>query len=869
MAHAETIGAIVAHWAERQPDAPVFLEDGKAPLTYRGLNEIMAEVGGILGAAGLSRGKRIGLLAPSGAAFGSALLSICAVATVVPINPNFTAEEMDVHFRDCGVDALVIHAGMDSPARSVADRCSIPVLDLTAADERVAGSVTVLGPPLPGGKEFEPSRPDDILWVLSTSGTTAGKRIVAARHGPRLVNLIRKSASERLGPDDRALVMRPLYYAAGIANILSACVTGGSAVFLPRFESGLFFRYLAEFQPTWFTGGSTFLKEILAEAPAYHGERDAWTIRTIVAPLGPADAALVEPLETLFSARLIESYSCTEAGVISCNRPDEGETKRGTVGRPILCDVRILDPDFRPVTAGTKGEIVISGDAVFEGYENDKTANAQSFVDGWFRTGDEGFLDEDGYLSLTGRIKETINRGGEKVSPVEVDGAAMSLPGVADAATFPVPHPTLGEEVALAVVAAPGVVLHENEVLKQLGEKLSGYKLPRRIVLTDRIPKSDAGKVQRHELFERLGPFAGPGAIATDSEARMPSPLEARLQSIWAEILGIDRVGLDDNFFLLGGDSLQAVELFLRIEKELRCPLPVAALFEAGSVAEMATLIESDQPQGCIVPIQPTGSRPPFFCVHGGSGQVIGFYNLAKRLGRDQPFYGIQAIGWDGVTPPFTRTSDMVAHYLSELRKVQPSGPYYLGGFSFGGRIAVYMANALKASGDEVELLAILDSASSTGKKFVGLGQWLDRHPSRSPLSTMPLALRYGWFRVRKAYDEIYNRGRRRILFRLCERYRRSGRKAPETLCRPDRLSRLIEIEHRNMSPYEGDAIYFAAQPGPKSMSHPDRRDSWGRIIKGNLEIVQLDCLHEQVIQEPHVGTVAERLQRCLEEGRG
>ncbi len=512
-----------------------------------------------------------------------------------------------------------------------------------------------------------------------------------------------------------------------------------------------------------------------------------------------------------------------------------------------------------------RGEIVVKGGRAFGPEDGDSEYDEADFIDGWFRTGDEGFLDEDGYLTVTGRIKEMINRGGEKVSPTEVDAALVSHPGVREAATFPIAHPTLGEEVAAAVVRTAASTLTEKDLSRFVLTKLAGFKVPRRIVFVDQIPKSDAGKVQRYKLAQELGVGIEKGTRRPGRSERELTPSEYRLHSIWRRVLGNRNIGVDDNFFLVGGDSLQAVELFLQIEKELKQRLPVAVLFEAGTVAEMAALIEEGVPQGCVVPIQPEGAKPPFFCVHGATGQVIGFHHLSRHLGKDQPFYGIQSIGWDATTPPYTKTADMAAHYVAGMREVQPHGPYYLGGYSFGGRIAVHMANMLKAAGEEVAFLALLDPSSLIGRQYVNFGQWLERIEAPPGPSRLLLASRYGWFRARRAADDVYVRARRAILFPIREYYRRSGRKVPMSMRRPDRLNRLIRIEHRHMPSYDGDAIHFKTAISRRSMNHRDVKDSWNRVIKGRLEVVPVPGRHSEIIREPHVRDLAKALGPALD----
>jgi acyl carrier protein len=288
--------------------------------------------------------------------------------------------------------------------------------------------------------------------------------------------------------------------------------------------------------------------------------------------------------------------------------------------------------DGRILSPAERGEVVVRDEQIFDGYEDNPAANAAAFFDGWYRTGDEGFFDEDGYLTLTERINETINRGGEKIAPGEVDKALLRHPEVRQAVTFPIPHATLGEEVAAAVVLAKGTTTTDQELNRFLQRRLAGFKVPRRILFTDAIPRSANGKVQRRALAKAFdldftAPAAGKKAAQDD---RPPTPVEHQLQRIWADSLGLDHVGLHDNFFLLGGDSLQAVELFLRVEEELGFRLPLSSLFEAGTVAEQAKSIEAAAPPGCVVPIQPKGERPPFFCVHYGNGPVLNFRGLAS-----------------------------------------------------------------------------------------------------------------------------------------------------------------------------------------------------------------------------------------------
>ena len=271
------------------------------------------------------------------------------------------------------------------------------------------------------------------------------------------------------------------------------------------FQPDAFFRYLDTLSPSWFSGGPIFQKLIHTYGKANRGAASKSSLRLIRLPSGQLDLQTINELEEFFSAQIIESYSSSETGLISANPLTPSGCRRGTVGVPIECNVRIRSLHGTYPMCGERGEVVVRSPILFEGYENDPAANEEAFVDGWFRTGDEGFLDEDGYLTLTGRIKEMINRGGEKVSPAEVDAALMGHPDVREAATFPIPHPTLGEEVGAVVVSEANSGLSANDLRIYLVGRISGFKMPKFIVLAEEIPKSAAGKVQRHKLAETFG----------------------------------------------------------------------------------------------------------------------------------------------------------------------------------------------------------------------------------------------------------------------------------------------------------------------------------------------------------------------------
>jgi thioesterase domain-containing protein/acyl carrier protein len=441
----------------------------------------------------------------------------------------------------------------------------------------------------------------------------------------------------------------------------------------------------------------------------------------------------------------------------------------------------------------------------------------------------------------------------------------LKHPDVLSATVFPIPHGTLGEEVAAAVVLENGAVLSDELLSQFLKKRLTGFKVPRRIVFVDSIPKGPSGKIQRRYLATALGlDENGVNARVTPAKAdRPPTSLEATLQQLWAKTLGLDSVGLYDDFFLLGGDSLQAVDLFLAIESQIGHRLPRAVLFEAGTIAEMAARIEKDTPSGCIVPIQPKGEKPPFFCVHDQNGHVLNFRDLARHLGTEQPFYGLQYVGLNGGEVPVTRMEDMAAHYRREIRKIQPAGPYYIGGYSFGGRVAYTIAQQLLAAGENVALLALLDTYHLLGQKTVGKRQWWARHSERLAKLESREIPAYLALRIKNVMIVSSIALRSRLipaLWRVCEML---NRPIPQFLHRPAVANDVIRRNFRP-KPYEGDAVLFQAElPATK---HPDVHLGWRNLIKGGVDIRPVPGRHFDFLKEPHVRRLAEELADCLAE---
>ncbi|MGE0652734.1 MAG: AMP-binding protein, partial [Alphaproteobacteria bacterium] len=436
----ETIGDVVRRHAAVKPDSPAFIAEGLQPLTYGNLVAQMDNVQQKLNAMGFGRGDRIAIVAPNGPALGTLVAGIWGCATAVPMNPTLSVGEFAIYLRDLKVQAVATRAGWDSPVRDAAQQAGLPVIEVKYVDSAVAGLIEILpGPVTRTAAKPGPTRLDDVAMVLLTSGTTSHSKTVPATQRQLAIKFGRMAGAFDLTPTDRCLNLMPLFHGHGLHTALGTTLySGGSMVTLADFSVEAFFRLLSTMEPTWYTGSYTFHHTICAVARHHLPEIEKSNLRFIRTASGHLESKIADQLEAIFRKPVIEGYSCTEAGRICTNPLPPRKRKRGTVGLPIAPRVAIVSPDWQFLPTGERGEVVVDTSDIFTAYENDPEANAMAFHDGWFRTGDEGFFDDEGYLTLTGRIKDIINRGGEKITPAEVDAALMAHPDVVDAVTFPV-----------------------------------------------------------------------------------------------------------------------------------------------------------------------------------------------------------------------------------------------------------------------------------------------------------------------------------------------------------------------------------------------------------------------------------------------
>jgi len=480
----------------------VIAPEQNIPLTYGNLRRQVQAVAEALAASGVQRGDRIGMALPNGLPNIVTFLAASLAGTAAPLNPAYKEDEFRFYLEDTNAKVLLLPPeGLDE-ARAAANALNIPILTV---DMDGTGTVSLRG--VTGRKPVAAPDSDDIALILHTSGSTGRPKRVPLSHANLAISAGNIARWYALSRNDVSLCVMPLFHVHGlVASTLATLSTGGTVVVPTKFNPLSFWQIAKDHNVTWYSAVPTIHQLLLARvkkgAPRPAGAEKLRFIRSCSASLPPQ---VMHDLEAAFGAPVLEAYGMTEAAHQMASNPLPPAPRiPGSVGRGTDVQISIMDSEGRHLPPGERGEVVIKGPNVVRGYENNPEANASSFVDGWFRTGDQGVLDESGYLTLTGRLKEMINRGGEKISPREIDEVLLSHPKVAEAVAFGVPHAAWGEEVAAAVTLKGEAT--EAELLAYCKERLADFKRPKQIHITTAIPRTATGKIQRRIVAQAFAP---------------------------------------------------------------------------------------------------------------------------------------------------------------------------------------------------------------------------------------------------------------------------------------------------------------------------------------------------------------------------
>ncbi|MEH2118253.1 non-ribosomal peptide synthetase [Nostoc sp.] len=766
---------------------------------------------------------------------------------------------------------------------------------------------------------------DNLAYVIYTSGSTGKPKGVLLQH--RGLSNLGKAQIEvlNLQPSNHILQFASLSFDASIFEIVMALQTGAT-LYLANKES------LLPGQP---------LLQLLREKAITHV-----TLPPTVLAVLPTES--LPALQTIICAgefctddivkrwwnsqrRFFNAYGPTEATVWSTIAEISTMSEKPSIGRPIAnTQIYILDKHLQPLPIGIAGELYISGEGLAQGYLNRPELTTEKFILNRFsdknkarlyQTGDLARYRPDGNIEFLGRIDNQVKIRGFRIDLSEIETVLSHHQSVQKAIV--IAKDNLSDEKYLVAYIVHNVETQQQSLQrgatasnlpsllrKFLKEKLPEYMIPKAFVVLDSLPLTASGKVDRLALTE-LDSYASRLIDKTFIAPRTPT--ESTLAKIWAEVLNVERVGIYDNFFDLGGDSLLTVRLMKQIHKQFERELPLSSLFLNPTIESLATSLSSatdSLPWSPLVPIQPAGSSPPFFCVHPIFGVVFPYYELAHHLGKNQPFYGLQPIGLDGKSSPLTNIEDMAAHYIEALRSVQPKGPYFLGGWSFGGWVAFEMAQQLQKSGEEVALLAVLDTLAPIPGNIPSLGNGLKFMLTTVARYIWPFFLDYLYLIIAIARNRInsltsrltnFNKIARNSFWESLRRY--SQRESLTRSLQTNLFSHLILKEDAtvNVIPKESKlrllselairpmlrvfyansqaVLNYVPQAYPKkinlfrtkvqsSIAKEDPSMGWDQLTVGGTEIYHIPGNHLTMLRKPHIQILAAQLKACIQKAQ-
>jgi amino acid adenylation domain-containing protein len=864
---------------ERTPDAPCLLFQG-GTLTYRELNARANQLAHRLQRLGVQPETLVGVCMERAPEMVIAMYAILkAGGAYVPFDPGYPPARLEFMLADTNVPVLLTQAHLKFQISNLKSPFVV-CLD-TEWDSIAQESATNIDCA---------AREANLAYVIYTSGSTGQPKGVMIEHRGICHQLQWMQATYPLTTDDAVLLRTPFSFDLSLYEFFSPLLAGARLVLSePARDKDT--SYLIELMQreritTLFLVPS-MLQMLLAESRF----AQCTSLQHIFCSGEPLPLALQQRFFAQMPPHigLHNLYGPTEASVECTHWDCERDTTRNFVpiGRPIAnYEIVILDEQRQPVSIGEIGELHIGGIGLARGYWNRPALTAEKFIEGqwsvvsgqWsgrtsdhrppttdhrlYKTGDLARWHADGVLECLGRMDFQVKIRGHRIELGEIEAALLQHPTVRECvvtAREDVP----GDKRLVAYLVSPQIA-SPNDLRAHLRHKLPDYMLPTAFVPMEALPLSPNGKIDRKQL-------PAPETARRTDEADFVAPAnetERKLTQLWEETLRVAPIGVTENFFALGGHSLLAVRLFAAIEETFGPKLPLATLLQAPTIRALAALLAEQnwQPSwSSLVALQPAGTRPPFFCIHAVGGNVLEYYELARRFSPDQPFYALQAVGLDGQQPPLQSIAAMAAHYLREIRRVQPTGPYALGGRSFGGIVAYEMALQLHEQGERVALVALLDTDP------IG---WLKLFPNRTAFG---LRLRFLTLRVQRHLRNLRDlRWRDRVQYfqekadykkrKLAtwhwqvQRHLAREQALPDTLRAVEEFNYLAE-KHYVPRRYPARVTFFSAA---EEVSALENQFGWQTLAEGGVEVVTVPGNHQSMIEEPHVQWLAEQLQLRL-----
>jgi amino acid adenylation domain-containing protein len=838
--------------AERTPEGTAIRWSGDT-ISYRELNARADLLARKLRALGVGPDVLVALcLERSPAMIVGVLAVLKAGGAYVPLDPSYPVGRLSFMLVDSGAPVVVIQDHL----RSLFPEYNGQFLHVDNLGHAHGGKLSE--------RLDRSTRPDDLCYVIYTSGSTGRPKGVEISHRALVNHMQWIQAEFPLTPHDRVVQRTAYSFDPSVWEFFAPLFVGASLVLATADESRdphLLTALIQEHEATILQ----LVPSLLASLVKVGDLERCRSLRRVFCGGEALTADLALGLSKLLNAQIINMYGPTETCIHATFKvSDPNDDGRGVpIGRP-LANVRayVLDGNRQPVPIGVPGELYVGGAGLARGYRDRPDLTADRFVPDPFvresgarmyRTGDRTLVRPNGDIDFLGRVDDQVKVRGFRVELGEIEAALKQHPAVQEAVVVAREDNGGTSLLAYWVPSTDEAAVHMEALQSFLRQRLPDYMVPSRYTMVDSVPLTPSGKVDRKALPEPVAPSLQRVVIG-------PRDLtEAELVRVWRSVLQIEAIGVTDSFFDLGGHSLLAVQLFFEIDKLFGRRLPLATLFEAPTIEGLARIVRDEawRPQwSALVPMQPAGSKPPLFCVHGVKGNVLFYAHLARRLGLDRPFYGLQAIGVDGRRDPVGSVEEMAAAYISEIKTVQPEGPYFLGGFCAGAYIALEIANQLRGQGSEVALLASFNTD----------GNW-------KRVGTLRDGFRYHWHNLRRLQASKrpayilsrlrFRRGRltsalRRVMCRLCIS---AGVPLSARLrdFHIEEVHRAATAKYRPSS-YKGKVVYFQGSDD----SFRDPRPFWCDLLGGQLETQLVPGRGITIFDEPNSQELADRLKSYL-----
>ncbi len=855
--------------AAETPHGVALAAHGREPLTWADLWRHTHTRGEEFLRAGIVQHSVAALALPNGPEFLSAFLAITLRAACAPLDLSLTENEYRFHLSKINAGVLVYADGVNAAALDVARELGMRLIRICHTRGAAAGVFSVES--ASDAAQDVTRRETSAAVLLLTSATTNTPKLVPLSRENLIAAAQQDFNALQLRATDRYLSLTPLSLAHGLVASLTQLYCGGAVLCESAFSPANLLESIQNFSPTWMSAGVPVLRALLALAQDYPDAFQHTTLRFIRSTGGSPDPELLEAFRQIARVPVLNGYGLTEvAGVtrntLSMSRP-------GSAGRSSGAELAIRDDGGNLLPADAEGEIVVRGPALTSGYLDDPQANQEAFRDGWFHTGDIGRIDSDGFLFIVGRKKEMISRGGKKILPLEVDGVLLRHPAVADAVTFPIPHRTLEQEPAAAVVLRPGAEVSEIELRRFAAKHLAAYKVPRKLVFLNQIPRGLGGKPKRAALAEQ---FQQLGAPAHSAQLDRPSEMEEALIAIWRRILDLQHITTEDDFFDLGGDSLSAAHMLTQAAAAFglgQSKLPEADFFDQPTISALARAIAERirAERACDVPSEPAlpnrilvleseGARIPIFCFSTTEEDAYQFRHLARWLGPEQPFtvvcpaHPVQ----DGRV---LEVEDIARQSVRSIRALRPHGPYVIGGHCYGGVVSFETARQLIAEGESIALLALFDTPTPGYPKIAAAWK---RYPKAA--GDMLAA----WLRGKKPVTLQEIGAHIRVLTRIATKKMRTS--APAVVTAPHTESPRPEAYHRAlMNAYQPRVLavpiahFVGAGVNISTRILSDPRLGWRDFAGAEFEMRSVAGDHVTIFSESNAPQLAAELEGILQ----